>query len=73
MTEVILIKILYGLIIWSVLGLILSSVNSMVNMKVKKEEINQHTGTAIFGLIWLVFYIMLIWYWIDLLGDVVEI
>lgn len=65
-------KIILGLIAWSVLSLLLAISTSFIHLNIKKEKFEKNIGSGIIGIIWLVWYLGLIWYWIDLYSESLE-
>ncbi len=67
--EPIIVKILYGLIASSVLGMFVTIMARMIEKKAKDLSPSKALGTLLFLVIVAVWYIGLIWYWITLLGE----
>ncbi len=68
--EPIIVKILYGLIASSVLGMFVTVMARTIEKKATKDmPVSKAVGTLLFLLIVAIWYIGLIWYWITLLGE----
>lgn len=75
MTDPIIIKILWGLVAVSIMGIFITVIAHLVADRIRNVSNNKPSnrlllGSAIFVFIVVVWYIGLIWYWLTLLAQV---
>ena len=64
-------KIIMGLIAVAVMGIAFSIPLRMLEKKLEKKH-QKNAAIGVYALGYIVFYVMIIWYWINLLGDTLE-
>lgn len=70
MTDPLIIKMLYGLIASALIGVVVIIGAQVLKTKADKITGNQAVGYLVYGILVLVWYIGLIWYWFSLLAQV---
>ena len=70
MTDPLIIKILYGLIATSLIGIVISIALQVLKTKADKITGNQALGYLVFITLTMAWYVGLIWYWFSLLAQI---
>ena len=64
-------KIILGLMAITIMGLAFGIPLRMLEKKFEKDK-KKNTAVAVYGLGYIIFYVWILWYWFDLLGDALE-